>query len=124
MFYIEGTIDAIQFDSKTIRISILPSAEFLVKLDHGIKKALFIEETKGLTAVLIFPEKNSNGKEIVSFSIAEPKANCDLLLLGAKNNRNVLRMSVNAEELRKQSERENPDKCDPDPLHSIRFRVI
>ncbi|MBR1609516.1 MAG: hypothetical protein IJ678_07890 [Kiritimatiellae bacterium] len=88
MYYIEGTIDAIDLFNDTIRFSLLPASGHLLLCDDGSKKALFIESCSS-NATMVESKKNANGKEIVWFS-----ADKDLcgVLLSAKNNRNLVRL--------------------------------
>lgn len=88
MYYIEGTIDAIDIFNGKLRFSLLPSSGHLISRDNGDKKALFIDSDSSI-ATMVDPEKNANGKEIVWFSCNKELRD---VLLSAKNNRNPVRV--------------------------------
>ena len=88
MYYIEGTIDAIDVFGTCIRFSLLPSNAHLLSIDEGEKKALFVSCALN-DAKLIEPKKNATGKGIVWFSV---DANLLNVLLSAKNNRCSIRV--------------------------------
>lgn len=88
MYYIEGTIDAIDVFNGKLRFSLLPSSGHLLSRDDGDKKALFIDGNLH-NAILIDHDKNVNGKEVVWFSFDKELRD---VLLSAKNNRNTIRV--------------------------------
>ena len=88
MYYIEGTIDAIDIFDGTLRFSLLPSSGHLVSRDDGSKKALFMESSSP-NATMVDTEKNANGKEIVWVSCDKELRD---VLLPAKCNRNMIRV--------------------------------
>lgn len=93
MYYIEGTIDAIEIamdNKQPLHFLLNPSTEFLKTVGDGTKKALFIGE-KYDSALLEGVVKNEKGTEALKFEISS--ADCTLLL-EAKNNRNTVRVSV------------------------------
>ena len=88
MYYVEGTIDAIDIFNGKLRFSLLPSSGHLISRDNGDKKALFIDIDSSI-ATLVDLEKNVSGKEVVWFSEGEDLR--DVLLM-AKSNRNTIRV--------------------------------
>ena len=88
MYYIEGTIDAIDIFGNALRFSLLPSSGHLLSRDNGDKKVLFVD-SDSYNATIVDPEKNVSGKEVVWFSKGEKQRD---VLLTAKNNRNTVRV--------------------------------
>lgn len=88
MYYIEGTIDAIDVFGSSIRFSLLPSNAHLMSRDEGKKTVLFVG-CSTTDAITTEPKKNATGKEIVWFSADE---NLLSILLSAKTNRNTIRV--------------------------------
>ena len=88
MYYLEGTIDAIDVFNGKIRFSLLPSSEHLVSRDNGNKEALLID-SNSTNATMVSLEKNASGKEIVWFSCDKELRD---VLLSAKNSRNTVRV--------------------------------
>ena len=75
MYYTEGTIDAIELiktqagtQKMPLRFSLLPSSAFLVAINDGKKKILFVDAS-GKSANLVTPNKNAVGKECQWFEI-------------------------------------------------------
>lgn len=96
MYYIEGTIDAIELtvgNSKTLHFTLLPSPEFLKTVLNEAKKVLFIDKS-GETALFADAKKNDNEKEVFGFAYANADCSFKCLLLEAKNNRNTVRVFV------------------------------
>lgn len=105
MYYIEGTIDAIDIFNGKFRFSLLPSNGHLVSRDNCDKEALFIDNNSS-NAIIVAPDKNVNGKEVVWFSIKK----CLLhFLMSAKSNRNTIRVWC------AEPEKTEPTTNDPTP---------
>lgn len=112
MYYIEGIIEAIDFLPSATCFSLIPSAEFLLKIDGGKAMTLFVQDAAGmmpkhcandapiptaktLNAKLISPVKSQSGKDILWFLAPQDVALCPRnILLEAKNNRNCARIRV------------------------------
>lgn len=89
MYYIEGTIDALEIsgaNSERIRFSLTPASERILSRDGGKKMALFTESSSSV-ALLVEPDKNATGREVLWFHAEEHLCN---ILLSAKNNRNTV----------------------------------
>lgn len=89
MYYIEGTIDALEIsgaNSERIRFSLIPASERILSRDGGKKMALFTDSSSP-SAIMLDSDKNAAGKEIVWFHAEKPLCN---IILSAKNNRNTV----------------------------------
>lgn len=89
MYYIEGTIDALEIcgaNSDRIRFSLIPASERILSRDGGKKKALFTDSTSS-AALLVEPDKNATGREVLWFHAKTCLGN---IILSAKNNRNTI----------------------------------
>lgn len=112
MYYIEGTIDAIEFNDNMVHFSVSPSSAFLVEIDGDKKMALFIEdkceikacdnvgknpqeEQKSCEAKLVNPTKNKAGKEALWFHLSSIHSCNSSILFDAKNNRSTIRVRTN-----------------------------
>lgn len=120
MYYIEGIIDAIDFLPNATCFSLIPSAEFLLKIDGDKTMALFVQDAAGmmpnprvknapiqtakaLNAKLISPVNNQSGKGTLWFLAPQSVAICPRnILLDVKNNRNCVRVRVADPDSRKQ----------------------
>ena len=94
MYYIEGTIDAIELtvgNEKTLQFTLLPSTEFLQTMKDGAKKALFIDKS-GKLAQFAETMKNAHEKDVREFNSQNADCSLKCLLLEAKNNRNTVRV--------------------------------
>lgn len=101
MYYIEGTLDVIELEAPDLKLkqfSLLPSAEYLLAMPDGEKKALFIEFADKQQACLIKTSDNTGGKKVVVFRAITP---CDAalssLLIQAKRDRATIRVCVRSE---------------------------
>ncbi len=139
MYYIEGIIDAIDFLPNATCFSLIPSAEFLLKIDGDKTMALFVQDAAGmmpnprvknapiqtakaLNAKLISPVNNQSGKGTLWFLAPQKFVFCPHnILLDAKNNRNCVRVRVSNPDCG-----EMEDKSDPTSFaiqtHSMRIR--
>ena len=107
MYYIEGIIEAIEIcgaNPGRIRFSLIPASERILSRDVGKQKALFTDSSSP-SAVMVDPDKNATGKEIVWF-----QADSYLLnpLLSAKNNRDTIWVWC-----------EKPENAEPDDKEPI-----
>lgn len=94
-FYTQGTIDEISLNGALL-FSLLPESEFLIHLEAR-RKILFIGNTDSPTnARLLSCGINNTGKEVAWFSVATNLTDrfSSALLLEMKNNRNIVKISV------------------------------
>ena len=101
MYYIEGTVDALEISGNApgrIRFSLIPASERIISRDEGKKMALFTDSASS-AALLVEVGKNAAGREVLWFHAEEHLCN---ILLSAKNTRNTIRTWC-----------ENPENTDP-----------
>lgn len=107
MYYIEGIIEAIEIcgaNPGRIRFSLIPASERILSRDGGKKMALFTESSSS-AALLVEPDKNATGREVLWFHAEEHLCN---ILLSAKNNRNTIWVWC-----------EKPENAEPDDKEPI-----
>lgn len=88
-YYIEGTIDALEMSGANpgrIRFSLIPASEHILSRDGGKQKALFTDSSSP-SAVMVDPDKNAAGKDVLWFHAEGHLCN---IVLSAKNNRNTI----------------------------------
>ena len=76
MYYIEGTIDAIEISGANfgrLRFSLIPASERILSRDGGKKMALFTDRSSP-SALLVETGKNAAGKEVLWFHAEPPWA--------------------------------------------------
>lgn len=128
MFYIEGTIDSLEFEIrhfKLNRFSLVPSSEFMITLPDGTKKALFVDsfgknDCERTVASLTKAETKGTGKDVVYFEMHSLSSQVLIdILVQAKYNSSKIGVCVGRRNDEKDNAILHPDLADVVEIHLV-----